>query len=158
MINHREPQFPWEVIVLALLISHGCCDCWASQVTLAVKKLPANAEDERVAGSVPGLGRPPGGGHGKPLQCSYLENPMDRRAWWATVHSISKSQDTGSRRRTVSKSWTRLKWLSMHTQEDSEITLKYKLLMAQCDYQWWSGESQCPKEVIGASGERKEKR
>ena len=64
---------------------------WASQVTLVVKNLPANAEDKRVAGSIPGLGRPPGGGHGNPFQYSCLENPMDRGAWWAMVHSISKS-------------------------------------------------------------------
>ena len=42
--------------------------------------------------SVPGLGRPPGGGHGNPLQYSCLENPMDRGAWWATVHRVPKSQ------------------------------------------------------------------
>ena len=36
-------------------------------------------------GSIPGPGKPPGGGHGNPLQCSCLENPMDRGAWWATV-------------------------------------------------------------------------
>ena len=43
-------------------------------------------------GSIPGLGRSPGGGHGNPLQYSYLENPMDRAAWWATVHGVTKSQ------------------------------------------------------------------
>ena len=42
-------------------------------------------------GSVPGLGRSPGGGHGNPLQCSYLENPMDRGAWWVTVHPVAKN-------------------------------------------------------------------
>ena len=36
-------------------------------------------------GSIPGPGKSPGGGHGNPLQCSCLENPMDRGAWWATV-------------------------------------------------------------------------
>ena len=40
--------------------------------------------------SVPGSGRPPGGGHGNPLQNSYLENPMDRGAWRATVHSVEE--------------------------------------------------------------------
>ena len=44
-----------------------------------------------VQGSVPGLGRSPGGGHGNPLQYSCLENLMDRRAWWAPVHEIAKS-------------------------------------------------------------------
>ena len=43
-------------------------------------------------GSVPGLGRSPGEGHDKPLQYSCLENPMDRAAWWATVHGVTKSQ------------------------------------------------------------------
>ena len=42
--------------------------------------------------SIPGLGRSPGGGHGNPLQCSSLENPMDRGAWRATVHGAIKSQ------------------------------------------------------------------
>ena len=47
-----------------------------------VKKLSANAGDIRDAGSIPGLGRFPGGRHGNPLQYSCLENPMDRGAWW----------------------------------------------------------------------------
>ena len=42
--------------------------------------------------SIPGLGRAPGVGHGNPLQYSCLENPMDRGAWWATVHGVTKSQ------------------------------------------------------------------
>ena len=51
-------------------------------------------------GSIPGLGRSPGGAHGNPFQYSCLENPMDRGAWRATVHRVTKS-------------WTWLKWLSM---------------------------------------------
>ena len=43
-------------------------------------------------GSIPGLGRSPGGGHGNPLQYSYLENPTDRRACQATVHEVTKSR------------------------------------------------------------------
>ena len=65
---------------------------WASQVALVVKNPPANAGDIRDVASIPGLGRSPGGGHGNPLQCSCLENPMDRGAWQATVHRIAKSQ------------------------------------------------------------------
>ena len=49
------------------------------------KDLPANARDVRHSGSIPELGRFPGGGHGNPLQYSCLENPMDRGAWWDTV-------------------------------------------------------------------------
>ena len=55
-----------------------------------VKNPPANAGDIRDMGSIPGLGRFPGGGHGNSLQCSCLENPMDRGAWWATVRWIAK--------------------------------------------------------------------
>ena len=65
---------------------------WASEVTPAVKNLPDNAGDIREAGSIPGLGRSPEGGHGNPLQYSCLENPMDRGAWWATVHGVTKSR------------------------------------------------------------------
>ena len=69
----------------------NCMRARASQVSLVVKNLPANAGDIRDAGSILQLGRSPGGGHGNPLQCSYLDNPMDREAWWATVHGIAKS-------------------------------------------------------------------
>ena len=54
-----------------------------------VKNPPANAGD---TGSIPGLGRSPGEGTGTPLQCSCLENPMDRGAWWAAVHGVTKSR------------------------------------------------------------------
>ena len=60
-------------------------------MTLEVKNLPANAGDIRDVGSVPGSGRSPGEGNGNPLQCSCLENPMDRGVWWATVHRVAKS-------------------------------------------------------------------
>ena len=64
----------------------------ASQVVLVVKYPPANAGDIRDAGSSPGLGRAPGGGHGSPLLYSCLENPMDRGAWRAIVHGVAQSQ------------------------------------------------------------------
>ena len=64
----------------------------ASQVVPVVKNPPANAGDVRDMGSIPALGRSPGGGHGNPLQYSCLENPMDRGAWWAIVRGVSKSQ------------------------------------------------------------------
>ena len=57
-----------------------------------VKNLPANTGDAGNSGSVPGLGRSPGGRHGNPLQYSCLENPMDRGAWQATVFGEPKSQ------------------------------------------------------------------
>ena len=61
-------------------------------MALVVKNPPANAGDVRDAGSIPGLGRSPGGGHGHPLQYSCLENSMDRGAWQATFHKVTKSQ------------------------------------------------------------------
>ena len=63
-----------------------------------VKDPPANAGE---AGSIPGLGRSPGGGNGNPLQFSCLENPTDTGAWEAIAHGVTRSQ-------------TRLKRLSMH--------------------------------------------
>ena len=57
---------------------------WASQAVSVVKNLPANAEDVRDAGLIPGSGKSPGGGHGNPLQCSGT--------WWTTVQRVTKSQ------------------------------------------------------------------
>ena len=57
-----------------------------------VKNLPAKAGNIRDSGLIPGLGRFPGGGHGNTVQYSSLENPVDRLARQATVHSIAKSQ------------------------------------------------------------------
>ena len=64
----------------------------ASQVALVVKKPPANAGDVRDTGSIPGLGRSPGGGHSNPLEYFCLENPMDKGAWWTAVHRVTKSR------------------------------------------------------------------
>ena len=56
-----------------------------------VKNSPANAGDLRDSGSIPGLGRSPGGEPGNPLEYSCLENPMERGAWQATVHRVTES-------------------------------------------------------------------
>ena len=61
----------------------------ASLVAQEVKASACNAGD---LGSIPGSGRSPGEGNGNPLQYSRLENPLDRGAWWATVHGVTKSQ------------------------------------------------------------------
>ena len=61
---------------------------------LVVKNPPASAGDIREMGLISGSGRSPGGGHSNPLQYPSLENPMDRGAWWATVHRVTKSWDT----------------------------------------------------------------
>ena len=59
-----------------------------------VKNLPANARD---TGLIPGSGRSPRRGNGNPLQYSCWKNPMDRGAWWATVHGVTKELDTTER-------------------------------------------------------------
>ena len=64
----------------------------ASQAAWMVKNPPTNAGDTREVGTIPGSGGSPGEGHGNPLQYSCLENPMDREAWWAAVHGVTKSQ------------------------------------------------------------------
>ena len=65
-------------------------------MVLVVKNPPTNAGNIRDKGSVPGLGRFPGGGHGNPFQYSFLENPTDREAYktvpQATVYSVTQSQ------------------------------------------------------------------
>ena len=58
---------------------------------IAVKNQPANAADARVAGSIPGSETSSRGGNDNPVQYSCLDNPMDRRAWRATVHEVTKS-------------------------------------------------------------------
>ena len=64
-----------------------------SQGTLVIKNPPSNEGDARDAHAIPGSGRPLGGEPGNPLQYYYLENLMDRGAWRATVHGISKRHD-----------------------------------------------------------------
>ena len=59
-----------------------------------VKNLPASAGDSRDVGLIPGSGMSLGGGNGDPLQYSCLKNSMDREAWWATVHGVTKESDT----------------------------------------------------------------
>ena len=61
-------------------------------VGTVVKYLPANAGDARNEGSIPGSGRSRGVGNGNPLQYSFLENSMDRGAWWVTVHGVAESR------------------------------------------------------------------
>ena len=63
-----------------------------------------NAGDTGDAGSIPGLGRSPGGENGNPVQYSCLENAMDRGAWGATVHGVAKSQ-TQPRRLNTRSPW-----------------------------------------------------
>ena len=77
---------------------YACIYIWGGGVFpggSVIKKPPAKAGDTgdgRDVCLIPGLGRSPGGGNGNPLKYSYLENSVDRGAWWATVHGVAKSQ------------------------------------------------------------------
>ena len=73
-----------------------------------VKNLPVNAGNTEDMGSDPGLGRSPGGGNGNPLQYSRLDSSMDRGAWQATVHGVTKS-------------WTQLKQLSSYKHSTQDM-------------------------------------
>ena len=72
---------------------------------LSGKESTRSAEDTGDVGKIPGWGTSPGGGHGNSLQYSCLENPVDRGAWWATVHRIAKSQTQLKRLSTRSRSF-----------------------------------------------------
>ena len=61
------------------------------------KESACNARDTGDMGLIPESGRSPGEGNGNPLQCSCLENPMDKGAWWATVHGVGKESDVTER-------------------------------------------------------------
>ena len=87
------------------------------------KESTCNAGVTGERGSIPESGRSPGGGQGYPLQYSCLENPMDRGAWWATVHSITKS-----------RTW--LKWLSIH-KEGCRFWIATKLVIELFFFLWY---------------------
>ena len=92
-------------------------------VALVVKNLPANSEDIKTVGSVPGQGRSHGEGHGNPLQYSCLENPMARGPWQVIIHRVAKSQ-------------TWLKQLSMCAQNKTNASLKKKKKIASVKKNW----------------------
>ena len=72
----RDLIFPYQVVQASLVAQDS-------------KESACNVGDP---GSIPKSGRSPGEGNGNPLQCSCLENPMGREAWWTTVHGVSKSR------------------------------------------------------------------
>ena len=114
-----SPSIPgWEHRWKQVLFT-STTDVGASQMGLVVKNLPVNAGEIRDVGSIPGLGRSPGGGHGNPLQYSCLENPMDRRIWQGTVHRVQKSQ-------------TQLKQLSTHRL----VHIPYTYLLSSVQFSW----------------------
>ena len=89
-----------------------------------VKHLTANAEQ----GLIPGSGRSPRGGNGNPLQHSCLENPMDRGAWWATVHGVAKS-------RTRLSNWRWRRYSSRRLLEKAKRKKKSKVCLSSQEEQ-----------------------
>ena len=94
-----------------------CLDALLLVVALVVKNLPANEGDVRAVDSIPGSARSSGKGHNNPLQYSCLENSMDRGAWQATVHRVTKS-------------WTQVKRLS--TQANTQNLCHASLAVRVC--------------------------
>ena len=92
--------------------------------------LPTKAGDTRDLGSIPGLGRSHGGGNGNQLQCSCPENSMDRGAWWATVHGVTKSR-------------TQLKQLSMHAYKESCVHISRQLLQFKAGHRFAVHRQRC---------------
>ena len=93
-----------------LLLCPGDLLSKSSKLTFS-RASPGGSEDKASAcnagdpGLIPGLGRSPGEGNGNPLQYSCLENPMDRGAWWATVHGVTKSRTRLSDFTSLRKRW-----------------------------------------------------
>ena len=97
----------------------------ASQMAQQIKNPPAMQEMQADMGSIPGWGRFPGEEHGEPLLYSCLENPMDRGAWWVTVHRVTKSQ-------------TQIKWLSAHFCHSNRNSLRRDFFVfLSCPIHWW---------------------
>ena len=100
--ENAHTQFIITDELYSIYIAQSCLIFWslnwvkvwykgASQVTLVVKNWPANAGDIRDVALSPGSERSPGGGYGNSLHYSCLENPMNRKAWWATALWVAKS-------------------------------------------------------------------
>ena len=101
-----------QKVVIKSLICVRRASLWFSR-----KESPCNAEAAGEACSILGPGRSPGGGHSNLLQYPFLENPVDRGAWWATVQEVAKSR-------------ARLTWLSMYAR------MCYTLFLTLACYHW----------------------
>ena len=80
------------IIFIQIKIHISILSCWGFPGGTVAKNLPADAGDARDETSIPGSGRSPGAGNGNPLRYFHLGNLMDRGAWQATVHAVTKAQ------------------------------------------------------------------
>ena len=89
--NHLSPfiNFYWSIIALQCCVSSSYTAKWGFPHSSVHKESVYSAGDP---GSIPGSGRSPGERNGNPLQYPYLENPIDRGAWWAAVHGVAKNR------------------------------------------------------------------
>ena len=94
-----------------------------------VKESACNTRDAGDVGLIPGSGRSPGGGHGNPLQYFCLENPMDRGAWRATVHRVTKSRTRLSNRTHVHRP---LETFSCNKQAQSKLVFPQEATCSFC--------------------------
>ena len=114
-----------RALLLKFLTAKG-----ASQVALVVTNPPADAGDRRDTGSIPDLGRSPGGGNGNPFHYSCLENSMDRGAWWAIVHEsqtlLAESNSTKHKHKQPGVD------IHGHKKYIFKYLLKYRFFIAHC--------------------------
>ena len=118
LCEDRDHDYLSDYCIPIQLFAHclPCSSCsinisWksASLVAQTVKNLPCHVGH---LGLIPGSGRSPGEGNGNSLQYSCLENPMDRGAWWATVHGVTKSWTQLKRQSTVAHNYLNPSWFS----------------------------------------------
>ena len=103
----------------------------AFQVTLVIKNPPANAGDIRVTGLIPESERYPWEGNGKPLQCSSLENLINRGTWWATVHGVAMVGHNWSDLTRTRAVVTGLKKVSFHSNpKEGQCQRMFKVLFS----------------------------
>ena len=89
LLSRNLAERKTELSYLSLLLGESCFSLWGFPSGSGGKESACSVGDQ---GLIPGSGRYPGEGNGNPLQYSHLGNPMDRGAWWTTVHEVTKSQ------------------------------------------------------------------
>ena len=91
-VNEERRQAPAKAVEI-ISNSHICSETSGFSTGSVGQESAFNAGDTGDRGSIPGSGSSPGEGNGNPLQYSCLENSMDKRAWWSTVHGVTKESD-----------------------------------------------------------------